>query len=208
MISLFIALTGVALLVVTGEYLRRVHLLHAEVTRKFIHISVAAFAASWPFFMEWNEVYLISLLMFVGILFSRFLHLFGAIHGVKRRTWGELFFAMSIGICAVFGQSPWAFAAAMLVMGIADGMAALVGTLIDGTHDYKVFGHRKSREGTITFFVCTIVIILVCASLGNLSPTFLKVLSIAGMTAIIENISIAGTDNLFVPLAVVLLISS
>lgn len=34
MIELFIALVGVCLLVVTGEYLRRVHLFHSEVTRK------------------------------------------------------------------------------------------------------------------------------------------------------------------------------
>lgn len=208
MISLFIALVGVCLLVVTGEYLRRVHLLHAEVTRKFIHISVASFAASWPFFMEWNQIYLVSMLMFVGIVLSRFMHLFGAIHGVKRRTWGELFFAMSIGICAVLGQNPWGFAAAMLVMGVADGFAALVGTLLDDTHRYKVFGHFKSREGTITFFVISLIILVACASLGGLSPTFIKMLSLAGLATLLENISAGGTDNLFVPLAIVVLISA
>jgi len=208
MLSLFIALTGVALLVVTGEYLRRVHLLHAEVTRKFIHISVASFAASWPFFMDWNQVYLISMLMFVGIVLSRFMHLFGAIHGVKRRTWGELFFAMSIGICAVLGQSPWGFAAAMLVMGMADGFAALVGTLIDNTHRYKVFGHFKSREGTITFFLISMIILFACASLGDLSPTLWKIAGLATLATILENVSVGGTDNLFVPLAVVVFITA
>ena len=208
MISLFIALVGVGLLVVTGEYLRRVHLFHAEVTRKFIHITVAAFAASWPFFLQWNHIYLISMLMFVGILFSRFIHLFPAIHGVKRRTWGELFFAMSIGICAVLGQSPWGFAAAMLVMGVADGFAALVGTLLDDTHRYKVLGHFKSREGTITFFVMTVIILTICASLGHLSPTVFKMLALAGLATILENISVGGTDNLSVPLAIVIFIAA
>jgi phytol kinase len=208
MISLFIALVGVGLLVVTGEYLRRVHLFHAEVTRKFIHITVASFAATWPFFLEWNQIYLISMLMFVGILFSRFMHLFGAIHGVKRRTWGELFFAMSIGICAVLGQSPWGFAAAMLVMGVADGFAALVGTLLDDTHRYKVLGHFKSREGTITFFVMALIILTVCANLGNLSPTVFKLLSLAGLVTILENVSVGGTDNLSVPLAIVIFITA
>lgn len=208
MISLFIALVGVCLLVVTGEYLRRVHLFQAEVTRKFIHITVASFAATWPFFMEWNQIYLVSMLMFVGILLSRFMHMFPAIHGVKRRTWGELFFAMSIGICAVLGQSPWGFAAAMLVMGLADGFAALVGTLLDDTHRYKVLGHFKSREGTFTFFVMTLIILTACAALGDLSPTVFKMLALAGLATILENISIGGTDNLFVPLAIVVLIGA
>ena len=208
MVSLFIALVGVCLLVVSGEYLRRVHLFQAEVTRKFIHITVASFAASWPFFMEWNQIYLVSMLMFVGILFSRFIHLFPAIHGVKRRTWGELFFAMSIGICAVLGQSPWGFAAAMLIMGVADGFAALVGTLLDNTHRYKVLGHFKSREGTLTFFITSLIILSLCAGLGHLSPTFFKVVALAGLATILENISVGGTDNLFVPLAVVVFITA
>lgn len=206
MIPLFIALVGVCLLVVTGEYLRRVHLFRAEVTRKFIHITVASFAASWPFFMDWNQIYLISMLMFVGILLSRFLHLFRAIHGVQRRTWGELFFAMSIGIAAVLGQNEWAFAAAMLVMGLADGFAALVGTLIDDTYRYKILGHHKSREGTLTFLAITMVILVVCIALGDLpiSPGGLIGLAIAA--TLLENISVGGTDNLFVPLAIVIIL--
>lgn len=208
MFSLFIALVGVCLLVVTGEYLRRVHLFQAEVTRKFIHISVASFAASWPFFMEWNQIYLLSMLMFVGILLSRFMHLFRAIHGVKRRTWGELFFAMSIGLCAVLGQSPWGFAAAMLVMGLADGFAALVGTLLNNTHRYKVLGHFKSREGTLTFFVFALIILSVCAVLGGLSPTVSKMLILALFATVLENVAVAGTDNLAVPLSIVVFITA
>lgn len=206
MISLFIALVGVCLLVVAGEYLRRVHLFQAEVTRKFIHITVACFAASWPFYMEWNHIYLISMLMLAGIALSRFLHLFRAIHGVKRRTWGELFFAMSIGISAVLGQNEWAFAAAMLVMGLADGLAALVGTLIDNTHRYRVLGHTKSREGTATFLVASLLIIAVCSMAGHLPVSALGVVGITLFVTILENISVGGTDNLFVPLAIVILL--
>jgi phytol kinase len=206
MLSLFIALVGVGLLVVVGEYLRRVHLFHAEVTRKFIHITVAAFTASWPFFMEWRQICLISLLMLAGIMLSRFLHLFRAIHGVKRRTWGEMFFAMSIGIAATLGQNPWAFAAAMLVMGVADGFAALVGTLIDKTHRYHILGHTKSREGTLTFLVMALIILAVCARLGHLPISFAGVIGTALVVTGLENVSVAGTDNLLVPLAIIILV--
>jgi phytol kinase len=208
LLTLVLGLAGVCLLVVVGEYLRRVHLFHAEVTRKFIHITVATYVATWPFFMEWKQIQLISLLMFIGILTSRYLHLFRAIHGIKRRTWGELFFAMSIGIAAVLSPSTWAFTAAMLVMGAADGFAALVGTLLDKTHRYKVFGHVKSYEGTITFFVVSILILLVTAAFGHFPQGFTGLLWLALLATVFENIAVAGTDNLFVPLLVVILLSS
>jgi phytol kinase len=206
MFPLLIGLAGVCLLVIMGEYLRRVHLFHAEVTRKFIHITTASFIAFWPFFMTWKQIELISLLMFAGILISRYLHLFRAIHGVKRRTWGELFFAMSIGIAAVLSQSDWVFAAAMLIMGVADGFAALVGTLLDKTHRYKVFGHVKSYEGTVTFFVMSIIILFACSAIGHFPLSALGLLWLALLATLFENIAVAGTDNLFVPLIIVILL--
>lgn len=207
MIQLFVALVGVALLIVIGEYLRRVHFFHAEVTRKFIHISVAAYAASWPFFMEWSQIQLMSLLMFTGIVLSRFLHLFRAIHGVKRRTWGELFFAMGIGVAAVLCDREWGFAAAMLIMGVADGFAALVGTLVDKVHRYRILGHHKSREGTLTFLVFTLLILIICNAFGNLGLGVAEIAGIALFAALLENVAVAGTDNLFVPLAIVLFLN-
>ncbi len=203
MLSLFLALSGVFVLVFMGEYLRRVHLLHTEVTRKFIHISVASFIATWPFFMEWKQIQLISLLMFTGIVVSRHLHLFRAIHGVQRRTWGELFFAMSIGIAAVLSQNPWTFAAAMLVMGVADGFAALVGTLFNGKR-YKVFGHTKSVHGTTTFFIMTVIILAACSLGDGYQLSLAGFLLLPAIATIFENIAVAGTDNLFVPFAIIL----
>lgn len=203
MIALLLALGGVGLLVMLGEYLRRVHLLHTEVTRKFIHITVAAFAASWPFFLEWKQIELISLMMFSGIMLSRYLHLFRAIHGIQRRTWGEMFFAMSIGVAAVLSQSDWAFAAAMLVMGVADGFAALVGTLFNGGR-YHVFGHVKTVRGTVTFYVISLLILLVTSIVGDHHIGFAGLFILPAIAAAIENIAVSGTDNLFVPLIIVL----
>jgi len=205
MISLLIALIGVFALILLGEYLRHVHLLHIEVTRKFIHISVGMFAATWPFFMSWNNIELMSLLMFAGILLSRYFHLFRAIHGVQRHTWGELFFAMSIGIAAVLSEDQWVFAAAMLVMGLADGLAALAGTLFKEGKRYRVFGHHKSRHGTLTFACTTFVILLICVVLNGPHESWTILLWLPIVAAALENVSVGGTDNLFVPLSIILL---
>lgn len=207
MLDLLIALAGVSVCVVIGEYLRRVHLLHTEVTRKFIHISVASFAATWPFFMDFKQVQLISLVMFAGILLSRYFHLFRAIHGVQRRTWGELFFAMSIGFSALVAPNKWAFAVAMLTMGLADGLAAVIGLLFGEKHRYTVFGHKKSRAGTATFFVVTFVIIFALSFSGAYPRSIFTLLALPALATLFENIAVAGTDNLFVPLMILVLLT-
>lgn len=206
LLGLSLGLGGVGALVLIGEYLRRVHLLHTEVTRKFVHITVASFVATWPFFMEWRQILLISLLMFAGTILSRHLHLFRAIHGVQRRTWGELFFAMSIGVAAVFSNNEWTFAAAMLVMGAADGFAALAGTLFAGRR-YLVFGHTKSVHGTATFYGITLLILIGCSATGELGLSLAGFLFLPVIATIFENVAVGGTDNMFVPLAVILGIS-
>jgi phytol kinase len=207
MIGLIIALAGVAGLIVIGEYLRRVHLFQTEVTRKFIHISVAIFAASWPFFLEWNQIYLISMLMLAGNVFSRLLGIFSAIHGVQRRTWGEIFYAVGIGMTAILSQNKWSFAAAMLVMGLSDGLAALVGTLIDDVRRYKILGHTKSVAGTMTFFFTTLIVLFFCASIGHLTAGVAVLFGLAVAATLVENVSFGGTDNLLVPLLIVFILT-
>jgi len=206
MLDVLIALAGVAALLFIGEKLRLHHKYHAEVTRKFIHISVAVFAATWPFWMSWSNIELLSLLMFIGVLVSRYSHFFKAIHDITRRTWGELFYAMSIGMVAVLSQDQWIFAASMLMMGLADGMAALVGTMFGGKHRYKILGHYKSWEGTVTFWVAAVFIILVCGVLNGPHEGWMVLLWLPIVATFFENFAVAGTDNLMVPLMVTLLL--
>ena len=206
MLDILLALIGVGILIVIGEKLRSGHRYHPEVTRKFIHITVAVFAATWPFWMSWDNIELLSLLMFAGILVSRYFHIFKAIHDIKRRTWGELFYAMSIGMVAVLSQDQWIFTAAMLLMGLADGLAALVGTMFGGKHRYKVLGHYKSWEGTITFWVAAVAILLVCGVLNGPHEGVVMLLWLPIVATFFENFAVAGTDNLLVPLVVTLLL--
>jgi len=207
MFAVLLVLLSIGIVVCLGEYYQRVHRYHPEVTRKFIHITIASFAATWPFFLSWSHIELISLLMFVGIVLSRYFHFFRAIHNIKRPTWGELFFAMSIGFAAVLSPDKWIFSAAMLHMGLADGMAALVGTLWGQRHHYKMlFGHYKSYQGTLTFYVLSILILLFCVVLHGPHQSPFVLIWLPLLATALENLSVAGTDNLLVPLMVVLLL--
>lgn len=209
MLSVLIAVIGVALLLYFGEILQRRYDYHPEITRKFIHISVATFAAFWPLFMSYAAIMLMSVLLFGGVLFSKRVALFHSIHDVHRLTWGEIFFPMSIGLSALLssgGAAAWIFAAAMLHLGLADGLAAVVGILFGRHHRYKVLGHTKSRAGTIAFWACSFLIILICGVLNGPHDSLLTLLILPTVATILENFGIAGSDNLLVPMLVVVIL--
>lgn len=209
LISVAAAAAGVGLLLYFGEILQTRYDYHPEITRKFVHITVATFAAFWPLFMTWGAIMLMSVLLFGGVLFSKRVALFHSIHDVHRLTWGEIFFPVSIGLCALLssgGNAAWIFAAAMLHLGLADGLAAVVGTLFGRKSRYKILGHTKSRPGTITFWLCSFMIILICGVLNGPHVSFLTLLFLPLVATLFENIGIAGSDNILVPILIVVIL--
>ncbi len=208
MIPLLIGVAGVGLLIYFGEILQHRYNYHPEITRKFIHISTATFAAFWPLFMTAREIGIMSLLLFVGVLVTKRLAFFHSIYDVKRLTWGEIFFPVSIGFSILLSNNMFIYSAAMLHLGLADGLAAVVGTLFGRKHRYKVFGHTKSRAGTITFFVCSFLIVLVCGVMYGPQNSPVILLWLPALATVIENVGIAGSDNLLVPILIVIALES
>lgn len=196
-----LALAGVWGIVLISKELHKRHY-HPEITRKFMHIAIATFAATWPFYMSWTHIELLSMLLFVGVLLSHRYGFYKEVYSVKRTTWGELFFAMSIGFTALLSQSDWVFAAAMLTLGISDGLAAVVGTLFGGGHTYKVLGHKKTRAGTITFYVCTLIIVWICGVLNGPMDSWTTLVWLPPLVTIGENLGVSGFDNLIIPILV------
>ena len=75
----------------------RRHTLHSELSRKFIHVTVGSFVASWPYFLSWHQIQLLSIAFLIVIAVSKYLRIFQAIHSVQRPTWGEALFAAAVG---------------------------------------------------------------------------------------------------------------
>lgn len=196
-----LAVAGIWGLVLITKELRKRHY-HPEITRKFMHITIAVFAATWPFYLSWTHIELLSMILFAGVLISHRYGIYREVYAVKRTTWGELFFAMSIGFTALLSQSQWVFAAAMLTLGIADGLAAVVGTLFGGGHQYKVFGHKKTRAGTITFFVATFIIVWICGVLNGPNDSWTTLIWLPALVTLGENLGVSGLDNLIIPILV------
>lgn len=204
--ALFLTILTVLIILVGTELWFRKHAPHDEFSRKFVHITVGSFVAFWPFFLSWREIQLLSLAFLVAISLSKFFGVFQAIHSVQRPTWGEVFFAAAVGIITLITQDKWIYAAALLQMSLADGLAAVVGTKYGGRIKYLIFGHPKSLVGTLTFFTVSMMILLL---LNPYLPNELSVAVILGTSlfaSILENIFIMGLDNLLVPLFVAMIL--
>jgi dolichol kinase len=181
----------------------------SEVGRKFVHITVGSFVAFWPFFLTWNQIRLLSLAFIAAVILSKTFNIFSAIHSVQRPTFGEFFFAVVVGILTYITHSKAIYAAALLQMSVADGMAAIVGVeygIKQQRWRYHVFGHAKTIIGTATFFLISAAI-LYSYSADTMRLAWYFVPLIAAGATMIENIGIDGLDNLLAPLFVAIILT-
>lgn len=180
---------------------------HGEVSRKFVHITVGTFVAFWPYFLGWHSIELLSLAFIVVVIVSQKLHVFRTIHSVQRPTWGEIFFAVSVGLVAYITHNPVIYAVALLHMALADGVAAIVGVNYGDKLAYRVFGARKSVAGSLAFLTVSLLIFTVyCVSQDRTFPVYLALGSVGAM--VLENVAVRGLDNVLIPVGIVLLLQA
>jgi dolichol kinase len=199
---IFLTILAVLALILVGEFWWRRQRLHTEFTRKFVHITVGSFVAFWPFFLSWNEIRLLSIAFLVVVGVSKQLRLFRAIHSVQRPTWGELCFALAVGVVTFITQDKWIYAAALLQMSLADGFAAVIGTRYGQRFRYIVFGHAKSILGTLAFLIVSVLILIGYSQESGQHLTAIFIFDLSVAASAIENLGVAGLDNLLVPVLV------
>ncbi len=199
-----LSLGAISLILYWAERGSRAKHLHPELTRKFVHVLVGTFIAFWPFYLSWQVIAGLSLLFFIMIAVSMKMEILHSIHSVQRTTRGELLFALAIGVLALLATNKWVFMAGMLNLSLGDGIAALVGILKGEGNEYKVFGHTKSKAGTLAFLITSFLISIVYIIFSGSGFSLVTLLLIPIAAAITENIAINGTDNLAIPVVVAL----
>lgn len=208
MLNLILSVLVVLTLLIINELWWRRRTVHTEFGRKFIHITVGSFVALWPWLLTWRQIELLSIMFLIVIVASKSLRLFQAIHSVQRPTMGEIFFAIAVGLIALVTHNRWIYAAALMQMALADGLAAIIGVQYGNRLKYLVFKHPKSAAGTLTFFVVSVAIL---AAFNHYSGQVLGIgfiISSAVIATVVENIAVWGLDNLFVPLLIAVLLVS
>ena len=122
------ATVGLAASFVVLERLVRTRNVPTEITRRVAHVLACLFAllvhAVLPFWL-----FIVCSVVFAALMWlSRHFHVFTSIHKVRRRSLGDVYLPLGIGVAALLGGSDAAvFVAAVLILGLADVAAGLVG---------------------------------------------------------------------------------
>jgi phytol kinase len=201
-----IALLSVPLVV--GEMLKKkVTALPPELSRKFVHITAAVCAACLPLVLSLQHISLLAIAMTPGMVY---MHHKGTLHSMSsrsHRSYGDVFFGLGCAGAALLANNVPTYVTAVLLMGLADGLAGLIPT--HKTSRVLVTpGTKKPLVGRIAFFVITLVIMAIAARFIPIQPLAAGHILIAALClTILEQVSPYGSDNVTVPIGAALLLN-
>jgi dolichol kinase len=197
-------------LVVIAELWRRLGTPQPEHTRKLVHLGGGVACLFFPFLIEspWVVLAMALPLTLLFVAGSK-LGFLKSLHGVARKSRGAEYYPLAVFLVFVLTRGrPWLYLAAVLVLAVADAFAALIGSRY-GVVRYEVEDETKSLEGSLVFLVIAFLAIHLPVLLMTDLPRpvcVLAALLVAALVTGFEAISLEGADNLFVPVAVVVIL--
>lgn len=205
------ALTGIigVILLLVCELIIRLKVIKGEYARKLVHIVIALYASTWAYFLDPTTIVLISLILVAVVIVAQRYPLLISMRAVRRITYGEIWFPLGIGISALMFTNPAVYAVAILHMGLADGLAAVVGVGMGRkAGNFTVMNGTKSIAGTVTFILVSFCIYMVYwiwltdIALFNNNLIFASIVSLSAaiIVAMVELLSPKGSDNILVPI--------
>jgi uncharacterized protein (TIGR00297 family) len=204
LLSFFILLVG---LIGAAEMMRKWLRGSQEFTRKFVHMATGVLVALSVYFIH-NKWPMVAL----GIVFA-LVNYFAIEHGwlkgmhhTHRRSYGTVFYPLSfvILVLLLWDHYRLVFICAILIMALADAMAAIVGENLKQPRMFHVGFDRKSVQGSVTMFLVSMLIVFIALLLADPLQNILIPLWTAAVVALFatacEMVSYQGSDNLTVPL--------
>ncbi len=201
---------GFSMLIFIAELWRKLGSPSAEATRKVVHIGSGFGCGMMPFVLNsaWSVFFLA--LVFVSVFaITRQMGLLPSLHGVQRKTQGSLYYPIAVLIVFILSShTPAIYLASILVLALADGAAAMIGTHY-GVHRYRCGPGVRSVEGSVAFCVVSyLAISTTLLLLTEIAPSHVCAVSlgVALVLTMVESMSFYGTDNLSVPVGASLLL--
>jgi len=197
-------------LFLTSEIMYHALKFKVEISRKFVHFTSGIICLSFPFYINNHWIVLALCLGFLILLFaSQKLSLLKSINNIDRKSYGSLLFPVSVYCCFLAFQyhenEKIYFYLPILILAICDPLASLVGKKYP-FFKYKNGSDYKTISGSLAFFLSSFFIVFI--SFNRMEISFLDLLlqsfciSIVG--TLVETFSRKGTDNLFIPIAILL----
>ena len=173
-----------------------------EALRKIIHIGIGPLIPLAKFL----DVDQTSALCFTGIVsLLTFINyqskLFPTIEDVDRKSYGTLFYCLSLFILIYlyWNKDPTSLFAGFFIMTFGDGFAGLIGKNFQ-SKSWFFFKQKKSLFGTMTMFITSLIVIFSLSYFQKYSLN-INIFVIAFISTVIEQFSIFGLDNFFVPIS-------
>ena len=182
--------------------------LSGELKRKTIHLATAVIPLLYYFCLSREQIIIVLVLLttaFLGAELARqrwswakkiFARIFFPLLRESEKyyslTGATLFLLAATATCILF-ERPIAVTA-VLILSISDSLAAVTGRTW-GRHKF----FAKSLEGSATFFLCTIVLLIIFMP----GLHIIKLLLVAAVVTLVEA-AVAVNDNLTIPLAAAL----
>ncbi len=188
----------------------------AEVIRKVVHLSGALAAITLPYLFKSHWYVLVLAIFFFFILFlSRHASQLNSIHDIERKSVGGYMLPLAVYITFLIAErynNKLMFVLPMLVLGICDPMAGILGmNFKKNNKKIRIFGHelQKTWLGSVSFLVSAFIISVIALYLYKTNfdlQTFWLAIGIASVGTVVEMLSWRGTDNLFIPISVALML--
>ena len=173
-----------------------------ELKRKIIHIGIGPLIPIAQFLKISQPSALIftgivSLMVFINYTYK----LFPTIEDVERKSYGTLFYCLSLFILIYlfWDKDPYALISGFFIMTFGDGLAGLIGKSFN-SKSWIFFNQKKSLFGTITMFLTSLIV--VCAvGYGQQNSLNFNYFTIAFFATFLEQFSVLGIDNFIVPIS-------
>jgi phytol kinase len=201
----------IAAVIAVGESFRRLGGFPPDLTRKIVHVGVAAWAlptALW-FRSPWWAAACPLVFVVLNAISYRW-RLMAVIEEDGKGNPGTIYFPLSFAALILVlwpldGRG--ASVAGLYAMGFGDAAASVIGRRW-GRHAYRVGGGSKTWEGTAAMAVFSFAFILLGTLPFTPAPAWIASLAAALAAAAAEAPAARGLDNLTVPLAAALVFRS
>lgn len=212
----FIYLAGISILLIFNELIYRWLGVKGEFTRKFAHFTATLATVPFPYIFPSHWYVLVLAVIFAAVLFiTQYGKQLESIHDIERKSLGSYLLPLSIYTTFLISDltdNKFVYILPMLILAVCDPMAAILGMNTKRlNHRINIFGIRtgKTTVGSGGFLITSFVISLIALYFNRAVfdlKTFWLALLIAVTGTIAELFCWRGSDNLTIPLSVVIIL--
>ncbi|NLO00855.1 MAG: phosphatidate cytidylyltransferase [Bacteroidales bacterium] len=209
-------LFAISFLLVFNELIYRRLGLKGEITRKFAHFTATLSTVTFPYlFTDHWYVLVLALAFFLVLFISRNGTQLKSIHDIDRKSVGSYLLPLSIYLTFLFSNlldNKFLYILPIIILAVCDPMAGILGiNLKVNNHKISIFGikTKKTVLGSGSFLLSSFIISIIALYFNRMVfdlKTFWLALAIALVSTITEMLSWRGSDNLFIPVSVLVML--